>query len=156
MASINELISSLLEVKFEEEEFKDLFIVDINYTVANNKVEVFLESDGRLDIGKCARINRYIQNYLDENGTLGEKYILDVSSPGVGKPLKLFRQYKKNLNRKLEVWLIEGKPVTGVLQQVDDEKILIIQEKGKGKKKETIQHEISFDQIKRSVVKISF
>jgi len=156
MASINDMVSSLLEVKFKEEEYKDLFLVEINYTTNNNKLEVFLESDDRLDIRKCAKINRFIQNYLDENGVLGEKYILDVSSPGVGKPLKLFRQYKKNLNRKLEVWLHEGKPITGVLQQVDEDKVLIVQEKGKGKKKELINHEISFEQIKRSVVKISF
>jgi len=156
MGSINDMISSLLEVKFKEEEFKDLFLVEINYNANNNKLEVFLESDGRLDIGTCARINRYLQNHLDEDGILGEKYTLDVSSPGVGKPLKLFRQYKKNVNRKLEVWLNEGKPVTGTLQQVEEDKILIIQEKGKGKKKEIINHEISFDQIKRSVVKISF
>ncbi len=156
MASIDEMISAWLETKFKEEEFKELFLVEINFTAENNKLEVFLDSDGRLDIGKCARINRYLQNHLDEEGTLGEKYTLDVSSPGVGKPLKLFRQYKKNLNRKLEVWLNEGKPVTGILQQVEDDKILIVQEKGKGKKKEFINHELSFAQIKRSVVKISF
>lgn len=156
MASINDMISSLLEVKFKEEEFKNLFLVDISYNANNNKLEVFLDSDDRLDIGQCARLNRYLQNHLDEDGILGEKYTLDVSSPGVGKPLKLFRQYKKNVNRKLEVWLNEGKPVTGILQQVEEDKILIVQEKGKGKKKETINHEISFDKIKRSVVKISF
>jgi len=156
MASVNEMISAWLETKFKEEDYTDVYLVELNFIASKNKMEVFLEADGRLDIGKCAKINRYLQNLLDENGILGEKYTLDVSSPGVGKPLKLLRQYKKNLNRKMEVWLLEGKPVTGVLQSLDDDKILIVQEKRKGKKKEFINHEIAFDQIKRAVVKISF
>ena len=50
-------ITALLSEKFEEEDYKDFFIVDINHIVAANKVEVFLDSDTSLNIAKCARLN---------------------------------------------------------------------------------------------------
>ena len=118
-------IKTLLSKKFEEEDYKDLFIVDVVHTTSANKVEVFLDSDSRLTISQCARLNRFLQKFLDEENLLGEKYILDVSSPGVGKPLKLLRQYKKNIGRRLELWLHEGKPITGKLTTVTDEHITV-------------------------------
>ncbi len=156
MDALNEQIEALLLTKFEDEGFEDLFIVEINYNTTGNKLEIFLDSDTTLDIGHCSRINKYLQKHIDEHGWLGEKYFLDVSSPGVGKPLKLMRQYAKNINRRLEIWLTEGKPVTGKMTSVTDDHIIIEEEKGKKKKKEIIKHEISYNQIKRAIVKISF
>ena len=85
----------LLELKFQDEGFEDLFFVDMTFNEANKKVEIFLDSDSQLTIDQCAKVNRYLQFHIDEEGWLGEKYTLDVSSPGIRRPLKLKRQYKK-------------------------------------------------------------
>ena len=156
---MEEKIIALLELKFKDEGFEDLFFVDMNFNEANKKLEIFLDSDTSLTISQCARINRYLQNHIDEAGWLGEKYILDVSSPGVGKPLKFLRQYKKNIGRKIELKLkeVNGKRV-GKLVAVN-ETTITIEEKVpvEGKKKKVLaQNDILFENINKAVIKISF
>lgn len=156
---MEERIIELLEAKFMEEEFADFFFVELSFNETNKKLEVFVDSDSGLTIGQCARLNKYLQKHIDEAGWLGEKYILDVSSPGVGKPLKLKRQYPKNVGRKLEVKLRDGETREGVLLGVTDTHIRLeekVQADPKKKKKVAIETEIAFEDIKRTKVKISF
>lgn len=157
--NMEERIIQLLELKFKDEGFEDLFFVDMNFNEANKKLEIFLDSDTQLTISQCARINRYLQKYIDEAGWLGEKYILDVSSPGVGKPLKFKRQYIKNIGRKIELKLNEvtGKR-EGKLVAVNEDTITIEEkERVEGKKKKVlVQNEIPLEEIKKAVIKISF
>lgn len=141
---------------FAEPENQDLFLVDIAYNANNNKLEIFLEGDEGLSIGRCARINRNLQELIDEHLWFGEKYTLDVSSPGIGKPLILLRQYRKNIGRTLEIWKHEGKPVQGELLDAKETEIQIQFEIGKKKNKETVQETIPFENIKRAIVKVSF
>lgn len=157
--NMEERIIELLEAKFTEEEFADFFFVELTFNETNKKLEVFVDSDTSLTIGQCARLNKYLQQHIDEAGWLGEKYILDVSSPGVGKPLKLRRQYPKNVGRNLEIKLHDGETREGKLLAVNDTHITL-EEKvladPKKKKKVAIASEIAFADIKRTKVKISF
>lgn len=155
---IEHKIESLLQEKFQEEEFADCFLIEVKHHA--NKLEVFIESDSGVTFDKCRQISRYLEGYLDTEGWLGEKYILEVSSPGVGRPLKLLRQYPLNIGRKVEVSLKEGKPKTGLLKAVNDGSI-VLEEKvrvkeGKKKKTKVVETVIPFDQITKTVVKISF
>lgn len=156
---MEEQILKLLEAKFQDEGFEDLFLVDMNFNESNKKLEIFLDSDTSLTIGQCSRINRYLQKHIDEAGWLGEKYILDVSSPGVGKPLKLKRQYVKNIGRKIEMKLSDNSKKEGELLEVNEE-FIVIEEKvpiaPKKKKKIAQRTEVRFDDIKKTKVKISF
>lgn len=156
---IEDKIVDLLNTKFQEEEYQDCFLVEMKLS-QSNKLEVFLDCDSGLTFEKCQRISRYLESYLDEEQWLGEKYTLEVSSPGVGKPLKMNRQYKKNIGRRVEVNFNEGKPQTGKLIAVDDESITIEYEitikEGKKKRKEMNQQNILFENIKKTVVKVSF
>jgi len=159
MKEIIDKVTALLDTKFEaEEEYHDFFIVDIKMTTPN-RMEVFIESDSNLYIDQLKPINRYLQEHIDEAGWMGEKYTLDVSSPGVGT-LKVKRQYFKNIGRKVEVRLLEGKPETGKLLSVDEQSITIEQEKTikerKKKIKQIVETVIPFDNIKQTIVKISF
>lgn len=150
--------------KLEEPGFEDYYLLEVKYNPANKKVEVFLDSDSGLTLGTTSKINRYLQGRIDEEGFLGEKYILDVSSPGIGKPLILARQYVKNIGRKIEVHTTEeGKNVKtkGILTKVEAEKGIVVQfdiKEKQGKKKivKTIEKEIAFDAIDKAVIKISF
>jgi len=156
---IEEKIHELLAAKFQEETFQDCFLVEFNLH-NGNKLEVFIDSDSGLTLDKCQRISRYLEAHIDEEGWLGEKYVLEVSSPGLGRPLKLKRQYLKNIGRKVEVTLTNAEVKTGVLKAADESAItleeIVVITVGKKKKKETVQTEIPFDNIKKTMIIISF
>ncbi|WP_116108528.1 ribosome maturation factor RimP [Lewinella sp. IMCC34191] len=156
---MEEKITNLLETYFEtEEEFRDCFVVDVHH--ANKKLEVFVDSDSGMTFAKCQRISRYLESYLDEQKPLGEEYVLDVSSPGVDRPLKFYRQYLKNVGRTLEVTTTDGDTFTGELKQATPTEIVLEakQRIKEGKRKKTVVEDISIanDAIKKSIVKISF
>ena len=160
MSSIEGRITQLLEKKFEEEDFQDCFLIEVHLN-SRNKLEVFIDSDKGLNISVCKRISRSLEEVLDKELWLGEKYTLEVSSPGVDRPLKLKRQYKKNLGRVLEVEVLDlEKPEKGKLIALDEDCITLEKQitvkQGKKKKKEIVQTAIAFDKIKKAKVKISF
>jgi ribosome maturation factor RimP len=158
---IEEKTRDLLEKKYEEEDYKDCFTVEVKYNTANKKLQVFVDSDSGMTFRKCQRVSRYLESFIDEESWMGEKYTLEVSSPGVDRPLVLPRQYKKNLGRRLEVEVKEeDKKYKGELIKADEEQIVLAFEKtrkqGKKKIKESVEMEIPYDQIKKAIVKISF
>ena len=156
---MEETITDLLQQFFsQEEEFADCFVVDVNH--ANKKLEVFVDSDSAMTFAKCQRISRHLESYLDEEKPLGEEYVLNVSSPGVDRPLKFYRQYLKNVGRTLEVTTTEGETYTGQLKSATPtEVVLEVKRRIKeGKRKKTVVEDIAVmhDAIKQSIVKISF
>ena len=157
---IEHKIKELLDPKFQEEEFQDCFLVEIKHNLTNNKLEVFVDSDSSLTFQTCQRLSRYLEGFIDENGWLGEKYILEVSSPGITKPLKLNRQYVKNIGRMVKVLFKGHASKEGLLKAVDDEKITIEEEiivlDKKKKIKELVDVEIPFSDISKTVVQIVF
>ncbi len=159
VVEVEDKITSLLEEKFREDAFSDCFLVDLKLH-ANNKLEVFLDSDFGISFEQCQKISRYLEEYLDEERWLGEKYVLEVSSPGVSRPLMLQRQYPKNVGRKVEVKLKDGGKRTGILKDVEEDRI-VLEEKvrvkeGKRKKTELVETEIDFNSIAETKVKITF
>jgi ribosome maturation factor RimP len=158
MDKLEGYIRQLLEEKFREQEFSDCFIIEISLSAAR-QLSVFIDSDSNITFEKCRKISRYLEQHLDEEGWLGEKYVLEVSSPGVDRPLKFLRQYRKNIGRKLKVKLLDGSKYTGRLTAVEGETLLIeekVASPGKGKKKILKETEIPLDQIKKATVIISF
>lgn len=157
---IEQKIKELLITKFQEEEFQDVFIVEIKHNPTNNKLEVFVDSDSNLTFKTCQRLSRYLEGFIDENQWLGEKYTLEVSSPGISKPLKLKRQYVKNIGRTVKVSFKGHGGKEGILKAVDDDKITIEEEvivkDKKKKRKELVDVEIPFDDIAKTVVQIVF
>lgn len=156
---IEHKITELLTEKFNEEDFQDCFLVEVK-AHQNNKVEVFVDSDSSLTLDKCRQLSRFLEKHIDENGWLGEKYTLEVSSPGVGRPLQFLRQYTKNIGRKVDIQLLDGETKTGQLVAAD-EQCVTIEEKlriKEGKKKKTViqQTAIFYPDIKETKVKISF
>jgi len=153
-------IQSLLEKKFKEEGFKDCFLVDIKLQESNNKLEVFVDSDTGINYVKCQKLSRYLEQYIDEGKWLGEKYILEVSSPGLTRPLKFNRQYKKNIGRKVLVKLKSGEKQEGELKEVSETNIVIEQKvkvkEGKKKVTKVLTIPILFDDIKETKIKITF
>ena len=134
----------------------DLFLVDISIRPTNN-IKVFLDGDKGISIEKCVAINRQLYRQIEETSLFpADDFSLEVSSPGLDEPLKLFRQYKKNLGRKVEVVGKDGVRLDGLLKEVTEDGILVEEQKGKGKKQETISHTILFESIKTTKIQIVF
>lgn len=134
----------------------DIFLVEIRIKPTNN-VKVFLDSDNGMSLDKLIQYNRKLYKDLEENSFFpGGDFSLEVSSPGLDEPLKLRRQYLKNIGRGVEITSTEGVKTEGKLLQVGETEIVVEEEKGKGKKKELVQHTVPFDQIKTTKIQIKF
>lgn len=157
---IVEKIEQLLAEKFSEPDFADCFVVEIKLEQSEQRLEVYVDSDSGMDFSKCQKISRYLEPFLDEGGWLGSTYVLEVSSPGIERPLKFHCQYHRNIGRTLQINLKEGDPREGILKTVNPESIILEQEikvkEGKRNKKEIIQTVIPFEHITKAIVKITF
>ncbi len=151
-------VDKLVEKGLSELGFDDTYLIETKVKV--NKIEIFLDSDEGVNFLKCQKISRWLEAIFDEKKTFGETYILDVSSAGVGSPLKLLRQYPKNIGRTIEIKYGEGKSVRGILKSVVDHLISVeyesIDKEGKKNKKVRLTEEIKFEDIIESKIKISF
>ena len=156
---IEEKIKEILEKKLEEPGFADCFIIEI-LLKGDQRLEIYLDSDSGISFDQCQQISRYLEGHLDQEQWLGEKYTLEVSSPGVQRPLIFPRQYPKHVGRKLEVKTRAGEKLEGRLSSVNDEHIALVWKErikeGKKKKNIEMQREIPFAEIEKAIVKISF
>lgn len=147
-------LESLLGQVLEGE--TEYFPVEIKIRPTHN-IKVFLDGDKGVTIEKCVQVNRKLCKLIEERGMFPEgEFSLEVSSPGIGEPLKLHRQYHKNIGRTIEVVLADDKVLEGLLKEVTDGGILVETTTGKNKKKESVQHAIPFDQIKTIKVQVTF
>lgn len=134
------------------------FIVSIKVKPTNN-IKIFLDSDGEggMTIEKCVKYNRVLYKQIEESAMFPDgNFSLEVSSPGIGEPLLLNRQYQKNKGRLVEVVFTDDTLKEGKLIEVTEADILIEQTSGKGKKAETHQFLIPFNNIKSTTVQIQF
>lgn len=134
----------------------DIFFVSIKIKPINN-FKIYLDADGGLGIEKCIKINRALYRQMEEMGMYPDgDFSLEVSSPGIGEPLQLLRQYHKNVNRFVEVAKTDGQTLEGKLLVVSEDAITIETTEGKGKKTEIKSVEIPFADIKTTTVQIKF
>lgn len=132
----------------------DLMLIDllIRGTPSNKVIEVFIDSDSELGIDRCAEISRLIIDKLDSENIITSSYRLDVSSPGIDRPLKFLRQFPKHIGRKMEFILVQNdgteKKMSGKLTAVKENILFFIIGK----------EELSFpfENIKKAKVLISF
>ena len=144
-------IRPIIEEKLTEEGFEDCYIVDMKISKNNVTVRVFIDCDSGVPIRKCVSISRRIEHFLDESLLLGEKYTLEVSSPGLENPL-VQRQYKKNIGKDLAIKLDEKTIITGTLMDSDDNGIIL----EVVDKKEKKQLNIKFEEILEAKIIIKF
>ncbi|NBT17012.1 MAG: ribosome maturation factor RimP [Chitinophagia bacterium] len=133
----------LVEVKIEEKAGK-------------KKLQILIDSDQGVSIDYCASLSRALSEALEAKEYFGDAYLLEVSSPGVDEPLSMPRQYVKNIGRHVELETLDGRKLEGKLLAADETSIQLEEEKGKGKKKEIIQHFLLMKDIKSTIVKLIF
>jgi ribosome maturation factor RimP len=145
-------VKNLLEPLLEE----DIFLVDIRVKPINN-FKIYLDGDNGLGIERCIKINRALYRQMEERGFYPDgDFSLEVSSPGIDEPLKLHRQYLKNIGRNVEITLNDNSKKEGKMVTVDETGIGIEFTEGKGKKAVLQQVSVPFSDIKQTKVLIKF
>lgn len=134
----------------------DVFLVEVRIKPINN-IKVFIDGDQGVSIEKLVQYNRRLYRQLEEENLYPDgDFSLEVSSPGLDEPLKLHRQYLKNIGRFVEVLDKEEIKKEGKLISATEADIVIEETIGKGKKMETVQHTIPFSEIKTTRIQIKF
>jgi len=146
MSSIPEKIREFLQPITEQFE---AFTVDVvlRGERTSKVVEIYVDSDRGISLDECSAISRALSEKLDELDLIPGRYRLDVSSPGLDRPLKQQRQYKKNIGRVCKVkYMVDGRKSVqeGRLESVSENNI-IISNSGK-------QFEIPFSEINETYI----
>ncbi|HED06427.1 MAG TPA: hypothetical protein ENI61_07065 [Ignavibacteria bacterium] len=118
----------------------------------NRVIEVYIDGEKDVTAENCAKVSREIELQLEKLIVLEPSYRLEVSSPGIDRPLKYLKQYPKNINRKFGItYLSENnvKTIIGKLLKIEGESLVFLT----NDKKET---KINFNNIKKAKVLISF
>ncbi|MFC3334470.1 ribosome assembly cofactor RimP [Flavobacterium palustre] len=153
--TFKEKVNTLLEKALEER--PTLFLIDLTITDAF-KVMITLDDDNGVILQDCIDISRAIESNLDREE---QDYSLEVASVGVGSPLKMVRQYVKNIGRTLIVTTNTEK-IEAELVDANEDFIILSwkarEPKKVGKGKETVQKEqqIPYTEIKEAVVTVTF
>jgi len=140
------------------EEHPSLFLISLDINSAN-KITVTLDGDDGVTLQDCINISRAIEHNLDREE---EDFSLEVASAGATSPLKLPRQYKKNIGRTVLVRLTDGKEIEAPLVDATDVAAVLEwtarEPKALGKGKETVvkKAEVPYTDIKEAVVVIKF
>ncbi len=110
---------------------KDIFLVEVDYTKENNEyyLKVFIDTDEGISIDECSDVSRALSKKLDDFDYIEDSYFLEVSSPGIDRPFKTLEDYKKNINKKIELNLYAKKDnkkfFVGKLTNIEDENVTI-------------------------------
>jgi ribosome maturation factor RimP len=132
------------------------FLVEVKIRPGNN-IKIFVDADHGISIDKLAQYNRSLYRQIEETGLFpNNDFSLEISSPGLDEPLKLRRQYLKNIGRYVEVLLKSGIKKEGKLISATEKEIVIEEERGNKKNKEIIQHSLSYEDIKTTKIQIKF
>ena len=148
---VNDLV---LEVLLEK---PAVFLIDLIITDAF-KICITLDGDAGVALQDCIDVSRAIENNLDREE---QDFSLEVASVGVGSPLKMVRQYKKNVGRTLIV-KVATETIEAELVEANDNFITLSwkarEPKKLGKGKETVQkrQEIRYSEIKEAIVTVTF
>ena len=125
---IESYVEELVMPIIEEGNFE---LVDVEYVKegANWYLRVYADKEGGINIDDCVTISRALEVKLDEKDVIADAYILEVSSPGLGRQLKKDRDYKRSLGEEIEFKLYKArnkqKEFEGILKDFDEDTFTI-------------------------------
>lgn len=106
-------------------------LVDVEYVkeAGNWYLRVYIDKEGGITVDDCEIISRALGEKLDEADYIEDSYILEVSSPGLGRPLKKEKDFKRSIGREVEIKLYKSvnrqKDFEGVLKSYTEESVTI-------------------------------
>ena len=135
----------------------EVFIVEISMKRQRTGLLLIrIDTDNGIMMEECLTISRAVNKWLDETDPFEFDYHLEVTSPGLGEPLLLHRQYVKEIGKKMRVIGKTGNVWEGILQSVSESDLEIEEEKPKKKKKDEAEAEtkkiVPFSEIKEAKI----
>jgi ribosome maturation factor RimP len=149
--SMNQNFENIREIAQQVAEQNNLFLIDLIFrgSESSRVIEVFIDGEINITADDCALVSREISKQIDETELL-KSYRLDVSSPGVERPLIYLKQYQKHLNRLFEIeFNVSDSPTIfkGKLISIEDEVLTFQSNK---------EIKIKFQDIVKAKVLVSF
>lgn len=129
MSKIEEIARDLVLPFIEKNNFE---LVDVEYKKEGNNwfLRIYIDKDGGITLDDCQIVSEYLSSKLDEVDPIKNSYILEVSSPGIDRPLKTAKDFEKYKGMNVEVSLFapldKKKKYEGELLDFNGEKILIL------------------------------
>ena len=118
----------LLQPIIEKHQFE---LVDVEYVKEGGSwyLRAYIDKPGGITVDDCELVSRALSDLLDEHDFIDEAYILEVSSPGLGRPLKKDKDFARSIGEEVEIKTFRAinhqKDFTGILKEYDKEKIVI-------------------------------
>lgn len=138
MPSLHEFETAIEAVL--QPEHPEVFLVRVKHKTGQNpQLHVQVDTDAGIGIDELAEMNRLLRERLEAEGLINDQYALEVSSPGVGEPLRLPRQLQGNIGRRLRVSHADGREVEGELEQAEGKRFVIHPLPPNGKKAKSAQ-----------------
>lgn len=156
MSQLKQAIEEIVQKHLPDENH---FIVEVLMGEKSGKttLNILIDSDKGLNIQTCANVSRAVSEELEEKDLMPEAYILEVSSPGLDYPLTSRRQFEKNIGRELKVLRTIGEELVGKLVEVQTSGVkILVKKKEKGKKATEEEVFIPFEEMKKTIVQVSF
>ncbi|WP_017584943.1 ribosome maturation factor RimP [Nocardiopsis ganjiahuensis] len=144
----NERIAELLEPVLAEAGL-DLEAVELTPAGKRRVLRVVVDSDNGVDLDTVGEVSQAVNESLDSSDVMGElPYVLEVTSPGVDRPLTLPRHWRRSQGRLVKVSLVEGGDVTGRVTESDDQGVTL-DVKGRPRT-------LAYDSIAKAKVQVEF
>lgn len=111
-------------------------LVDVEYVKEAGLwyLRAYIDKEGGFTVDDCEKVSRKLGEWLDEKDFIDDSYILEVSSPGLGRPLKKEKDFVRSLGKEVEIKLYRAvnkqKDFTGVLKAFDKDTVTITAEDG--------------------------
>ncbi len=116
------------------------------------RITVIADGDDPLDLDTVATLSRSASDLLDGLDSTAGRYVLEVSSPGVDRPLTSAKHFRRARSRKVELVLADGSRLTGRLGETRDDAIALVVRAGRG----WAVREIPLSEIVKAVVQVEF
>ncbi len=141
-----ELLSPILEeCAFE--------LVDVEYVKEGSSMYLrsYIDKPGGITIDDCEKVSRLLSDRLDEEDFIDGSYVLEVSSPGLGRPLKKEKDYIRSLGKEVEVHLFRSveheKQWTGILKAYDRDTVTLAVGEGR---------ELTLERANLALIRLAF
>ncbi len=127
----------------------DLEAVDLSSAGKRRILRVAIDKDGGVTMDDIADATREVSRVLDDTNLMGQQaYTLEVSSPGVGRPLTLPRHWRRNTGRLVTVTFREGEPLTGRITESDEAGALL--------DVEGTERRVEYAEVRKAKIQIEF
>lgn len=133
----------------------DLEDLDVQASGRRRRVSVVVDKDGGVDLDGIASVSRAVSDALDASDAMGDDpYTLEVTSPGIDRPLTLPRHWRRNIGRRVRLHAADGLTIEGRVREVDDEGVVLAAD-AKGKP-ESVERRTPWHDVVRGEVQVEF